>query len=90
MLANATDRYQSDGKTKFDTKGVLSKLIGELACFVLTGVAYPQSFLATMIRRIRSDSYAGYERVSTEQHVRNGSFRWAWPHGACALPCLQA
>ncbi len=64
MLANATGRYQPTGKTRFDTKAVSPQLVGELARSVLTGVAYPQSFLATMIRRIRSDSYIGFERVS--------------------------
>lgn len=64
MLANATGRHQTGGKTKFDTKAVSPQLVGELARSVLTGAAYPQSFLATMVRRIRSDSYVGYERVS--------------------------
>ena len=77
MLANATGRYQATGKAKFDTKGVSPQLVGELARSVLTGVAYPQSFLATMIRRIRSDSYVGYERVSAIKAclVRNARLR---------------
>lgn len=79
MLANATGRYQSSGKTKFDIKGVSPQLVGELARSVLTGVAYPQSFLATMVRRIRSDSYIGYERVSAIKAclVRNSRLRGA-------------
>lgn len=81
MLANATGRYQTGGKTKFDTKGVSPQLTGELARSVLTGVAYPQSFLTTMVRRIRSDSYVGYERVSAIKAclVRNARLRGA-PH----------
>lgn len=79
MLANATGRYQSSGKTKFDTKGVSPQLVGELARAVLTGVAYPQSLLATMVRRIRSDSYVGYERVSAIKAclIRNSRLRGA-------------
>ncbi len=76
-LSNATGRYQARGKTKFDTKGVSPQLIGELARSVLTGAAYPQSFLAAMVRRIRSDSYIGYERVSAIKAclVRNARLR---------------
>ena len=76
-LANATGRYQPTGKTKFDTKAVSPQLVGELARSVLTGVAYPQSFLATMVRRIRSDSYVGHERVSAIKAclVRNARLR---------------
>ena len=76
-LANATGRYQPTGKTRFDTKGVSPQLVGELARSVLTGVAYPQSFLATLVRRIRNDSYVGYERVSAIKAclVRNARLR---------------
>ncbi len=74
-LANATGRYQSNGNTKFDTKGVSFKLVGELARSVLTGVAYPHSFLATMIRRIRNDNYSGYERVSAIKACLNRNSR---------------
>jgi CRISPR-associated protein Csd1 len=79
ILANATGRYQPNGKTKFDTKGVSPQLVGELARSVLTGAAYPQSFLATMVRRIRSDRYVGYERVSAIKAclVRNSRLRGA-------------
>ena len=79
MLANATGRYQSAGKTKFDTKGVSPQLVGELARSVLTGVAYPQSFLAAMVRRIRSDGYVGRDRVSAIKAclVRNSRLRGA-------------
>lgn len=79
MLANATGRYQPSGKTKFDPKNVSPQLVGELARSVLTGAAYPQSFLATMVRRIRSDSYVGFERVSAMKAclVRNSRLRGA-------------
>ena len=63
-LSNAAGRYQPKKEQKFDTKGVSPQLVGELARSVLTGAAYPQSFLATMVRRIRSDGYVGHERAS--------------------------
>ena len=77
MLTNATGRYQRKGTTKFDTKAVSPQLVGELARAVLTGGRYPQSFLATMIRRIRSDNYVGHERVSAIKAclVRNARLR---------------
>lgn len=88
MLANATGRYQAGGKTKFDTKGVSPQLIGELARSVLTGVAYPQSFLATMIRRIRNDNYVGYERVSAIKAclARNARLRGTPSHPVQEIP----
>jgi CRISPR-associated protein Csd1 len=79
LLANATGRYDPKGKAKFDTGGVSPQLSGELARSVLTGAAYPQSFLATMVRRIRSDAYIGFERVSAIKAclVRNSRLRGA-------------
>lgn len=79
LLANATGRYQPSGKTKFDTKHVSPQLVGELARSVLTGAAYPQSFLGAMVRRIRSDSYIGFERVSAVKAciARNSRLRGA-------------
>ncbi len=68
-LANATGRYDPKGKTRFDTKGVSPQLTGELARSVLTGAPYPESFLSTMVRRVRSDAYIGFERVSAIQGV---------------------
>jgi CRISPR-associated protein Csd1 len=78
-MASATGRYDAKGKAKFDTKGVSPQLAGELARSVLTGAAYPQSLLATMVRRIRSDAYVGYERVSAIRAclVRNSRLRGA-------------
>lgn len=77
ILANATGRYDAKGKTKFDTKGISPQLTGELARSVLTGAPYPQFFLATMVRRIRSDAYIGFERVSAIKAclVRNSRLR---------------
>jgi CRISPR-associated protein Csd1 len=63
-LAAATGRYDPKGKARFDTTNVSPHLAGELARSVLTGAPYPQSFLATMVRRIRNDAYVGHERVS--------------------------
>jgi len=79
MLANATGRYDPKGKARFDTTNVSPHLVGELARAVLTGAPYPQSFLATMVRRIRSDAYVGHERVSAIKAclVRNSRLRGA-------------
>jgi CRISPR-associated protein Csd1 len=79
LLANATGRYDPKGKAKFDLTNVSPQLTGELARSVLTGAAYPQSFLGTMVRRIRSDAYIGYERVSAIKAclVRNSRLRGA-------------
>ena len=40
------------------------QLAGDSARSVLTGVAYPQSLLATMLRRIHSDGEVAYARVA--------------------------
>ncbi len=78
-LVAATGRYDPKGKSKFDTTHVSQLLAGELARAVLTGSPYPQSFLATMVRRIRNDAYVGFERVSAIKAclVRNSRFRGA-------------
>lgn len=62
-IAEATGRWDAK-KSKFDTKLLSPKLAGDLARSVLTGSAYPQTLLATMIRRIRSDSEVAYARVA--------------------------
>jgi len=62
-IAEATGRWDTR-KSKFDTKLVSPKLAGDLARSVLTGAAYPQTLLATMIRRIHSDSEVAYARVA--------------------------
>jgi CRISPR-associated protein Csd1 len=81
-IVAATGRAERDsaGKLKgFDTKGVSPQLAGDLARSVLTGAAYPQSLLATMIRRIRSDSEVAFARVSAIKAclVRNSRLRGA-------------
>ncbi len=77
VLVNATGRYDPKAASKFDTKGVSPNLAGELARSILTGAAYPESFLATMVRRIRSDAYVGVERVSAIKAclIRNSRLR---------------
>lgn len=66
-MVNATGRAEHDPKGKFkgfDTENVSPKLAGDLARSVLTGAAYPQSLLATMLRRIHSDGEVAYARVA--------------------------
>lgn len=66
-IALATGRAESDPKNRFksyDSDSVPPKLAGDLARSVLTGVAYPQSLLAAMVRRIYSDGHIRFERVS--------------------------
>ena len=70
----ATGRW--DGKkSKFDTDNVPPQLAGDLARSVLTGAAYPQSLLATMIRRIHSDGEVAYARVATIKACLNRNSR---------------
>ncbi len=63
---------QSMGRAESDSEGHLKgygsdsispKLAGDLARSVLTGEAYPQFLLATMVRRIYSDGHIRSERV---------------------------
>jgi CRISPR-associated protein Csd1 len=66
-IVRATGRAEHDAKGKlkgFNTENVSPKLAGDLARSVLTGAAYPQSLLATMIRRIHSDGEVAYARVA--------------------------
>lgn len=70
----ATGRW--DGKkSKFDTENVSPQLAGDLARSVLTGAAYPQSLLATMIRRIHSDGEVAYARVAAIKACLNRNSR---------------
>lgn len=65
-ISQATGRAESDPKGRFkgyDGDSVSPKLAGDLARSVLTGAAYPQSLLASMVRRIYSDSQVRFERV---------------------------
>ncbi len=71
-IVAATGRAEHDpnGRLKgFDTKAVSPQLAGDLARSVLTGAPYPQSLLATMVRRIRSDGEVAFARVSAIKAV---------------------
>ena len=79
-IVTATGRAERDAKGKlkgFDTKAISPQLAGDLARSVLTGTAYPQSLLATMIRRIHSDGEVAYARVAAIKAcvVRNSRLR---------------
>jgi len=78
-IADATGRASKEkGKRlKFDTKATSPQLAGDLARSVLTGAAYPQSLLATMLRRIHSDGEVAYARVAAIKAclVRNSRLR---------------
>lgn len=65
-IVAATGRAQRDpnGRTKFNSDSVSPQLAGDLARSVLMGTAYPESLLAAMIRRIRSDGEVHFARVS--------------------------
>jgi CRISPR-associated protein Csd1 len=79
-IAAATGRAEHDPKgrfKRFDTKSVPDQLVGELARSVLTGSAYPQSLLSSMLRRIRSDGEVHSARVAAIKGclVRNARLR---------------
>ncbi len=77
-IAYGTGRaYWEKGKLKFDTKATSPQLVGDLARSVLTGAAYPQSLLATLLRRIHSDGEVAYARVAAIKAylVRNSRLR---------------
>jgi CRISPR-associated protein Csd1 len=79
-IVRATGRAEHDAKGKlkgFNTENVSPKLAGDLARSVLTGAAYPQSLLATMIRRIHSDGEVAYARAAAIKAclVRNSRLR---------------
>jgi CRISPR-associated protein Csd1 len=75
-IVAATGRWD-DKKSKFNTENVSPQLAGDLARSVLTGAAYPQSLLATMLRRIHSDGEVAYARVAAIKAclVRNTRLR---------------
>lgn len=75
-IVAATGRWD-DKKAKFDTENISPQLAGDLARSVLTGAVYPQSLLATMIRRIHSDGEVAYARVAAIKAclVRNSRLR---------------
>ena len=66
-IVRATGRAERDPKGKFksfNTENVSPKLAGDLARSVLTGAAYPQPLLGTMLRRVHSDGEVRHERVA--------------------------
>jgi CRISPR-associated protein Csd1 len=67
--------YRENGKLKFDPKATSPQLAGDLARSVLTGAAYPQSLLATMLRRIHSDGEVAYARVAAIKACLNRNSR---------------
>jgi len=75
-IVAATGRWD-EKKARFETENVSPQLAGDLARSVLTGAAYPQSMLATMIRRIHSDGEVAYARVAAIKAclVRNSRLR---------------
>jgi CRISPR-associated protein Csd1 len=72
----ATGRWD-EKKSRFDTDSISPKLAGDLARSVLTGAAYPQSLLSTMLRRIHSDGELAYARAAAIKAclVRNSRLR---------------
>jgi CRISPR-associated protein Csd1 len=79
-IVQASGRAEHDAKGRlksFNAENVSPQLAGDLARSVLTGAAYPQSLLATMIRRIHSDGEVAYARVAAIKAclVRNSRLR---------------
>jgi CRISPR-associated protein Csd1 len=76
-MCNATKRWDKKKEKFFKDDKVLPKLAGDLARSVLTGAAYPQSLLATMLCRIHSDGEVAYARVAAIKAclVRNSRLR---------------
>lgn len=79
-IVAATGRAEKDPKGRlksYDVDSVSPQLAGDLARSILTGAPYPQSLLATMVRRIRSDGDVGFARVSAIKAclVRNSRLR---------------
>ena len=79
-VVRATGRAERDPKGKFkgfNTENVSPQLAGDLARSVLTGAVYPQSLLATMLRRIHSDGEVAYARVAAIKGclIRNSRLR---------------
>jgi CRISPR-associated protein Csd1 len=76
-ICNATKRWDKKKEKFFKDDKVLPKLAGDLARSVLTGAAYPQSLLATMLCRIHSDGEVAYARVAAIKAclVRNSRLR---------------
>jgi CRISPR-associated protein Csd1 len=70
VAATGRAEHEANGRfKKFDTTAVSPQLAGDLTRAVLTGTAYPQSLLSTMIRRVRSDGEVHFARVSAVKAV---------------------
>lgn len=61
-IAQATGRWDIK-ENRYDSDSVSPKLAGDLTRAILTGAAYPQSLMATMIRRISMDGHIRGDRV---------------------------
>lgn len=73
-IVRATGRWD-EKKARFDTENVSPQLAGELARSVLTGAVYPQSLLATVLRRIHCDGEVAYARVAVIKACLNRNSR---------------
>ena len=73
-IVASTGRWDTK-KSKFNTENVSPQLAGDLARSVLTGASYPQSLLATMLRRIHSDGEVAYARVAAIKACLVRNFR---------------
>ena len=65
-ICNSTRRWDRKKHKLFTDDKVSPKLASDLARSVLTGVAYPQSMLTTIIRRIHSDGEVAYSPENGE------------------------
>jgi CRISPR-associated protein Csd1 len=61
-IAQAAGRWDTKNN-RYDSDSVSPKLAGDLTRAILTGAAYPQSLLATLIRRISMDGYVRSDRA---------------------------
>ena len=75
-IITASGRWDSK-KARFDADSVPPKFAGDLTRSVLTGLAYPQPLLATMLRRIHTDGQVKYARAAAIKAclVRNARLR---------------
>lgn len=64
-IAQATGRavFEKDRFKHYDGDSISPKLAGDLTRAILTGAAYPQSLMATLIRRISMDGHIRGDRV---------------------------
>jgi CRISPR-associated protein Csd1 len=61
-IAQATGRWNNK-ENRYDSDSISPKLAGDLTRAILTGTAYPQSLMATLIRRIFMDGHIRSDRV---------------------------